>query len=266
MGATGAEMGRSSLLVIVPAYNEGPCIGRVVSELRAWVPEAHVVVINDGSLDDTSAQARRAGATVIDLPYNLGIGGAVQTGYKYAAATGCDVVVRLDGDGQHDPGYLRQLVAPVLAGDADLVVGSRYVQGRAPGAGDYVPSAARRWGIRFFGLLVSAIAGQRVTDTTSGLHACSPKVAALLARDYPSDYPEVEVLAVLGRAGYRIVEVPVRMRRRLAGRSSITPARSLYYAIKVTLTLLWTLLRAGPAPQGGAHRAGGEFEGEVSSP
>jgi len=233
----------SELAVILPAYNEEANIGRVVRELRTRWPGADVIVVNDGSTDGTSQEARAAGAVVLDLPFNLGIGGAVQTGYMYAVGRGYPLVARLDGDGQHDPAALEVLLAPILAGEADLVIGSRYLAPSiSPNA--YRPTLARRLGIRFFSSLVSLLAGQRFTDATSGLQACTAEVARVCARDFPADYPEVECLAVLARAGYRVREVAVEMRPRLAGRSSITPARSLYFALKVTLVLLLTVLRS----------------------
>ena len=236
----------SRVAIIMPAYNEAGNMGRAVRDARAAAPDADIVVINDGSTDATSQLAREAGALVIDLPYNLGIGGAVQTGYKYAAERGYRVVARLDGDGQHDPTQLAALLEPVASGRVDVAIGSRFVDGEARTDDCYRASFTRAMGIRMFAHLVSWIIGQRVTDTTSGFQVCNADVAAYSARNFPTDYPEVEMIAVLVRAGYRICEVPVRMRRRDTGRSSITPARSAYYMLKVTLALLVGMLRKPP--------------------
>jgi glycosyltransferase involved in cell wall biosynthesis len=179
----------------------------------------------------------------MDLPHNLGIGGAVQTGYKFAIERRYRLIARIDGDGQHDATLLPTLMAPVLAGEADVVIGSRFVGDADDVEERYHASPTRSGGILFYARLVSLIIGQRVTDTTSGFQVCNADVAAFFSREFPCDYPEVEMVAALGRAGYRIHEVPVYMRKRAAGSSSITPMRSAYYAIKVTLALLVGLLR-----------------------
>ena len=226
-------------IAIVPARNEAGAIGGVVDEIRAFDPELDVVVIDDGSTDATAEVARSRGAAVVSLPFNLGIGGAVQTGFKYALAHGYELAVRLDGDGQHDPAELPKLIGPVVAGEADIVVGSRFHGGDS----SYRPPLARRIGIGFFARLVSALVRQRVTDTTSGFQALNRHGIELFAADYPHDYPEVEATVMVIRHRLRLLEVQARMREREHGSSSITVLRSLYYMVKVTLALLVGMFR-----------------------
>ena len=230
-------------IAIVPAYNEEGAIGGVVDELRAFDPGLDVVVVADGSLDRTAEVAAAHGAHVVRLPFNLGIGGAVQTGFRYAWENGYDVAVRLDGDGQHDPNELPKVLGPVLAGEADIVVGSRFISDET-----YRPTLSRRMGIRLLALVVSSIAKQRVTDTTSGFQALNTKALALFAADYPHDYPEVEGMVMTIRHRLRLREVPVRMREREHGRSSITALRSVYYMAKVLTALFVGLFRRSVVP------------------
>ena len=226
---------------VVPAYNEAGSIQAVVTELRAADPELAVVVVDDGSTDGTADLGRAAGATVLSLPYNLGIGAAVQTGLKYAWSEGFDLAVQVDGDGQHDARELERLLAPIVSGRADIAVGTRFAGPRT-----YRAPLARRIGITLFAGLVSLIVRERVTDTTSGFRAMNRRGIRLFATDYPHDYPEVEATVLVYRHGLRMVEVPVAMRKRDTGRSSITPFRSLYYMGKVTLALFVGLLRPRP--------------------
>jgi glycosyltransferase involved in cell wall biosynthesis len=227
---------------VVPAYNEAGSIVAVVAEIRAADPELEVVVVDDGSTDATAELAGAAGATVLRLPYNLGIGAAVQTGLQYANENDFDLAVQIDGDGQHDARELEQLLAPIVSGEADIAVGTRFA-----GARFYRPSVARRLGIALFAGLVSLIVRQRVTDTTSGFRAMNRRGIRLFAADYPHDYPEVEATVLIFRHRLRMVEVPVAMRQRETGRSSITVFRSLYYMGKVSLALFVGLLRPRPA-------------------
>jgi glycosyltransferase involved in cell wall biosynthesis len=235
-------------VAIVPAFNEAQIVGRVIDELYEQDAELDVVVIDDGSVDATAEVARQHGAIVLRLPFNLGIGGAVQTGFRYAFEHGYDIAVRVDGDGQHDPSELGRVVSPVLAGEADIAVGSRFV---AEGAG-YRSSRSRRVGIRLLALVVSRIVGRRVTDTTSGFQALNRKGIALFARDYPHDYPEVEATVMVSRHRLRSIEVPVTMRERSSGRSSITAVRSVYYMLKVLLAIFVGLFRRNVVPEEGA--------------
>jgi hypothetical protein len=229
-------------VAIVPAWNEAGAIGRVVDEIRAADPAIHVVVVDDASDDDTAEVAAAHGAVVLRLPFNVGIGGAVQTGFRLARDEGYELAVRLDGDGQHDAAEISTILAPVLAGDADLVIGSRFVDG----TGGYRPPLARRLGIGVFARLVSLLGGQRVTDTTSGFVALNRRGIELFAAEYPHDYPEVEATLVALRSGLRLAQVQVEMRERTTGSSSITFVRSLYYIVKVMLALLVASLRRYP--------------------
>jgi glycosyltransferase involved in cell wall biosynthesis len=233
------------VLAIVPAYNEADTVGEVVRGLRA-LEGVDVVVVDDGSTDGTARVARAAGARVLDLPVNLGIGGAVQCGYLYAARGGYDVAVQVDADGQHVPGEIPRLLAPLARGDADLVLGSRYVE-----RSQYQAPPGRRLGMLVFSAVVTAVTGQKVADTTSGFRAAAKGVLHYLAAHYPQDYPEVEALVLLRRAGFRIREVPCRFAERQGGRSSITAARSAYYVVKVLLAILVGLFRRVPPRDAG---------------
>jgi glycosyltransferase involved in cell wall biosynthesis len=219
-------------LVIVPAYNEEATIAEVVFELRDFDPELEVLVVDDGSTDATAACAEEAGARVLRLPLNLGIGGAVQTGFMYALEHDYDIAVQVDGDGQHDARELARLLEPVLADRADLAIGTRFSSMRT-----YRAPLARRIGIGMFAALVSLRVRQRMTDTTSGFRAVNRRGIRLFAADYPHDYPEVEAVVTAARGKLRVCEVPVLMRPRLGGSSSITAFRSFYYVVKVLLAL-----------------------------
>lgn len=239
-----AEAGTSSKrIAILPAFNEEQAIGRVIDEIRAVDPDLEIVVVDDGSTDRTSSLASARGVIVLRLPFNLGIGGAVQTGYLYALENDFEIAIQIDGDGQHDPAQLDALLAPILAGEADLVVGSRFAEGHHPAP------FLRRAGIRVLAALVSVLARKRVTDTTSGFRALNRRAITLFAADYPHDYPEAEAVLMAARNRLRLVEVPVKMRPREAGRSSITTARSFYYMAKVIVALLMGLFRRRVVPQ-----------------
>jgi glycosyltransferase involved in cell wall biosynthesis len=234
------------LVAIVPAWNESGAIGLVVDEIKGFDSAMDDVVIDDFSTDDTAEVAELHGAIVLRLPFNVGIGGAVQTGFRYALEHGYEVAVRLDGDGQHAASEIPKILAPVMAGDADLVIGSRFVD---PG-GVYRPPLARRIGIGVFARLVSILGGQRVTDTTSGFIALDRAGIELFASEFPHDYPEVEATLVALRSGLRVTQVQVDMRERTTGSSSITFVRSLYYIVKVMLSLLVASLRRYPRLEG----------------
>jgi len=230
-------------IAIVPAYNEEGAIRQVIDELHAFDPEFDIVVVDDASHDSTAERAREGGAHVVVLPFNLGIGGAVQTGFRYAAEGGYELAARVDGDGQHNPSELAALVAVVVRDEADICVGSRFA-----GAEGYRSSAARRIGIRILARTVSLLTGQRVTDTTSGFQVLNRKAIELFAADYPHDYPEVEAALMLHKHRLRLAEVPVTMRERVAGRSSIRGLRTVYYMAKVMLAILVGALRRRTTP------------------
>jgi glycosyltransferase involved in cell wall biosynthesis len=217
---------------IVPAYNEASSLPFVVQDLRRHYPDADVVVVNDGSIDRTVEVAMQLGVLVLDLPFNLGIGGAVQTGLLFAKRNNYDVAVQFDGDGQHRADQVSALLSLLASDEADVVIGSRFV--RRTG---YQPPPLRRMGIVLFRLVVSGIVGQNITDCTSGFRAYSRPAISFLAREYPHDYPEPESVVTLCRHGFRVQEVSVLMRERHAGRSSITLPRSVYYIVKVLLAI-----------------------------
>jgi glycosyltransferase involved in cell wall biosynthesis len=228
-------------IALVPAYNEEASLARVIGEIRAYDPELAIVVVDDGSTDRTSLVARAEGAHVLRLPFNVGIGGAVQTGYQYALEHGFDLAIQVDGDGQHDPSEIGRLLEPILDGRADMVVGTRFAEG-----GGYRGTRLRRVGIHLFAGIVSLMVRQRVTDTTSGFRAVNRRVIRLFAVDYPHDYPEVEATVVLSRHGLGMLEIPVQMRVRETGSSSITALRAAYYMVKVLLALFIGLFRRYP--------------------
>jgi glycosyltransferase involved in cell wall biosynthesis len=230
-------------IAIVPAYNEQGAIGGVIDEIVAFDPDCDVIVVDDASTDSTSERASEHGALVVRLPFNLGIGGAVQTGFRYAADKGYDLAIRVDGDGQHNPAELTELMAAVSAGRADICVGSRFVGGEG-----YRSSRSRRVGIRILARTVSLLTGQRVTDTTSGFQVLNRKAIELFAADYPHDYPEVEAAVMVHKHRLRLIEVPVRMRERQAGKSSIRGVHTVYYMAKVMLAILIGALRRRATP------------------
>jgi glycosyltransferase involved in cell wall biosynthesis len=221
------------VLAIVPAFNEEAAIAGTIADLRVGHPDLDLVVINDGSDDRTSEVARAQGATVVDLPANLGIGGAVQTGFKYAARNGYDVAIQVDADGQHLGDEIGKLLGPVLDGEADVAIGSRFLLG-----GGYRSTAARRMGIAIFRLVNWLVLGRTITDSTSGFRAYNKRALAFLAEHYPMDFPEPEAVVLLVKNGFGLVEVPVRMQDRQGGASSIGLGRAAYYMVKVLLAVL----------------------------
>jgi glycosyltransferase involved in cell wall biosynthesis len=231
--------------VIVPSYNEAASVTAVIEEIRAFDPGFEIVVVDDGSKDDTARVARAAGARVLRLPFNVGIGGAVQTGHQYARDHGFDLAIQIDGDGQHDPREVPKLLEPIVSGHADLVVGTRFI-----GESGYRPPRSRRLGIVILAAVVSLIVRQRVTDPTSGFRAVNRKALELFAGDYPHDYPEVEATVLVHRHRLRMVEVPVTMRERSAGTSSITMLYSAVYMGKVLVALFVGLFRRYPKEAG----------------
>ena len=231
---TGSVPGSPRILCIVTAFNEEGSVADVVRQIHETIPGGTALVIDDGSRDATARVAREAGARVVRLPFNSGIGTAVQTGFLVARDEGFDFAVQVDGDGQHPPDQVLPLVEHALAEGCNYVIGSRFVARD----GAYRPSRARKGGITLFARLVSLVVGQRMTDTTSGLRVADRRTIALFATHYPYDYPEVEAIVLARRFHLKVAEVPVAMRHRESGRSSITPLRSVYYMTKVTLAVL----------------------------
>lgn len=238
----------SKLLAIVPAFNEADSIDFAIEDLRQNAPQFDVVVIDDGSVDETAAIAKQAGVAVVQHPFNLGIGGAVQSGYQYALENDYDVAVQVDGDGQHDAAALGTLLEALLADpDVNMVTGSRFLADDAEG---FRSTAARRVGIRMFAAVLSRVTGRRVTDPTSGMRMCDRAGIKLFARDYPHDFPEVEAVLMVHHHQLNAIEVPVAMRDRQGGVSSIRSTASVYYMVKVLLALFVGLLRRRPTPMG----------------
>lgn len=241
MTHAGSGQGRQeSLCIVIPAYNESPSVGSVVREASAVLPGARIVVVDDGSSDDTAAVAEAAGAVVVTLPINLGIGGAVQAGYLYALRAGCEIAVQLDGDGQHEAGEIPRLIEPLQAGRADMAIGSRWL-----GRGSYRAPAGRRVGMRVLSRLVRWRSGAPCSDPTSGFRAVGALALSLFAKEYPTDFPEVETVVMACHKGLRVEEVPVSMRPRMHGRSSIAGLRSAYYMARVCLLLIAGQPRVG---------------------
>jgi glycosyltransferase involved in cell wall biosynthesis len=227
------------LLVFIPAWNEEASIPAVIADVREHLPAADVLVVDDGSTDSTAARARRAGARVASLPFNEGVGAAHQTGYMLALRAGYTVCGHLDGDGQHPARELARLVAAVEAGEADLVVGSRFAA-----ESGYRGSFLRRIGQRLFGAIVSLFTRQQFTDTTSGMRALNRRALSLFARRYSSEYAEVESLQQAVRGGLRVEELPVEMVSRSHGVSFLTPARSVIYIIHTLIVLFVGQIRS----------------------
>lgn len=227
-------------LAIIPAYNEESTVQSVIKGIAEHAPGFDVLVIDDGSTDATTERARAAGANVARLPFNLGIGGAVQTGYRYALANGYDYAVQIDGDGQHDPAQIVKLLDRIHGEPAaEMVYGTRFADDNA----GFQSTSLRRFGIKLFAWVLSVVTKQKVTDPTSGFRLCDRRAIALFAENYPIDYPEVEAILLMHRHQLRSAEVPVEMLERGGGRSSITMLRSGYYMTKVLLAVLIGLVR-----------------------
>ena len=241
----------ASYLAVVPAYNEAATVGPVINAIHREAPQFDVLVVDDGSTDGTGSVAEAAGARVLRLPFNLGIGGAVQSGFSFALEHGYDYLVQVDADGQHDPAQIRCLIESMDEDPrTDMVCGSRFLEGRR-GDFRYPAPMSRRTGIHLFAFILSRIVGQRVSDPTSGFRLCNRRAIALFARDYPHDYPEVEAVLMLHYHRLRMREVPVRMYQRGGGSSSIRSGKSVYYMVKVLLAIFVGLVRARPVVEPG---------------
>ncbi len=227
----------SKVLVIIPAYNEEGSIVNTISKLTKMCKNVDYVIINDCSKDSTYDICVKNNYNVINLPVNLGIGGAVQTGYKYAYRNGYDIAIQMDADGQHDPKYIKDLVKEIENGN-DLAIGSRFIEKKG-----FQSTFIRRIGINMYSFIIRIFTGVLITDTTSGFRAAGKSIIKIFAREYPVDYPEPETNALIAKGKYKVVEVPMKMMERDSGKSSITPVKSIYYAIKVGLAVLLACLK-----------------------
>jgi glycosyltransferase involved in cell wall biosynthesis len=225
-------------LVFIPAWNEEASVASVIADVREAIPDADVLVVDDGSIDATAERAREAGALVASLPFNQGLGAALQTGYLYALRSGYDACAHLDSDGQHPADEAARLLAEVTADRADLVIGSRYHEGAVAASGDYKPTFSRRIGISVFRFFLTLATRQRFTDTTSGMRAANRRVMALFSEHYSPDFAEIESLQLAVRQGLRVEELPVRMLERVGGTSFLTPVRSAFFIFKGLVVLL----------------------------
>lgn len=225
-------------LIIIPAYNESENIENTVKDIQEKAPDFDYVIINDCSRDNTREICEANGFNIVNLPVNLGIGGAVQTGYKYAWKYGYDIAVQVDGDGQHDPTFLNEMAETLIKEDADMLIGSRFLEKKG-----FQSSKIRRVGISYFTWLIKLLTGKKITDPTSGLRMINRKLIEIFAESYPRDYPEPESVVHVIRLKKKVVEIPVIMRERQGGNSSIRFFGSIYYMIKVTIAILTEKIR-----------------------
>ena len=235
------------VLVVIPAWNEQAALPGVLAELAGVVPDGGILVVNDGSTDNTSIVARRAGVDVLDLPINLGVGGAMRAGYKYARRHDYDVVVQLDADGQHDPQEIPVLLHALATPGVDLVIGARFA-----GSGHYSARGPRRWAMKVLSTTLSRVTGTRLTDTTSGFKASGSRAVALFATNYPAEYlgDTIESLVIAARAGLTVRQVSVTMHPRVAGTPSHGPVKSAVYLLRAVVALVMALLRPKITPLG----------------
>ncbi|NBH13616.1 glycosyltransferase family 2 protein [Lachnospiraceae bacterium] len=225
-------------LVIIPAYNESECIEQTIKDIREHAQGFDYLIVNDCSTDQTREICEKNGFNLVNLPINLGIGGAVQTGYRYAWENGYDVAVQIDGDGQHDASFLQEMSEAMIRESADMLIGSRFIEKEG-----FQSSFLRRVGITYFTALIKLLTGTTITDPTSGLRMINRSVIKIFAKDYPKDYPEPESVVAVLRNKKQVKEIPVIMRERQGGSSSIGSIRSVYYMVKVTLAILVESLR-----------------------
>ena len=234
-------------LVIIPCYNDEENLDRVVERLHAAAPDVDYLIVNDCSTDGSAALCRARGYNYISLPVNLGIGGGVQSGYLYAREHGYDVTVQMDGDGQHNPLFLADVVRPVAEGRLDMCIGSRFITKEG-----FQTSFMRRLGINFISVMIRLLCGVRILDTTSGFRACNKELTAYFADHYAQDYPEPEAIITAVLNGYRVGEAPVVMEERMGGKSSISPFKSVYYMVKVSIALVVFRITSGRRKEGRA--------------
>ncbi len=245
-----------SILIIIPAHNEADNLPHILPRLKEVIPEADVLVVDDHSEDATARVARQLGAQVVRLPNNLGYGGAVQTGFRFGTEQGYDFAVMMDADGQHDPAFVPDLLAPVMAGECDVALGSRHMGGMT-----YQAGVVRKMGMRLFAWITSALTGRKVTDATSGFQAMNRDVMTFFAEEnYPSDFPDADTLIMLHFAGFSVKEVPVVMHERIAGESMHGHVlNNIYYMLKMLLSIFMVYLRYHT--QAGALRPNAPTEG-----
>lgn len=225
-------------IVIIPAYNEEKSIVKAVQDICEHAPEFDYVIINDCSTDHTLSVCREHHLHVLNLPVNLGIGGAVQTGFLYAYKNGYDYAIQFDGDGQHDAKYLHEMRDYMIEQNADMLIGSRFLEKEG-----FQSTGMRRFGIRYFSALIKLLTGQKITDPTSGMRMINRDILAMYSESYPKDYPEPESVVAIMNSGKKVMEYPVIMRKRMEGTSSISPLKSVYYMIKVSLAIFLEMLR-----------------------
>ncbi len=225
-------------IVIIPAYNEEKSIVKTVQDICEHAPEFDYVIINDCSTDHTLSVCREHHLHVLNLPVNLGIGGAVQTGFLYAYKNGYDYAIQFDGDGQHDAKYLQEMRDYMIEQNADMLIGSRFLEKVG-----FQSTGMRRFGIRYFSALIKLLTGQKITDPTSGMRMINRDILAMYSESYPKDYPEPESVVAIINSEKKVMEYPVIMRKRMEGTSSISPLKSIYYMIKVSLAIFLEMLR-----------------------
>lgn len=226
-------------LVIIPAYNEEKNIVRVVSNIKKYLPEYDYVIVNDGSIDHTLKVCKENRFNVIDLPVNLGIGGAVQTGYKYALLNGYDFAIQIDGDGQHNSSEVEKLLNYLIKSNSNLVIGSRFLK-----KSGFQSTLLRRVGINYFSKLIKLLTGKTVTDPTSGFRMCDKSIIEIFAQRYPVDFPEPESIVTVIKNGFKVNEIDVSMNEREEGVSSIGGIKAIYYMVKVTLAIIVSAFKA----------------------
>ena len=231
---------KERVLFIIPAYNEENAIVKTVENIRSYNPDWDVIVINDGSTDQTEYLCKKNKIPIISLIMNLGIGGAVQTGYKYAMEQDYDIAIQFDGDGQHNIAYVDELIAPILKHEQDFVIGSRFISGDRRG---FISSPLRRLGIRIISITIRLLTGRKIYDPTSGFRAANKAVIHSFANEYPIEFPEPESVTLLFKQKYRVKEMPVIMYERQGGKSSIHTWKSAYYMINVLFSLVIVSLR-----------------------